>query len=121
VRVRVKLYTPGIDNFGTKWQSVRVDDHGRGTVVFSVYRPSRWIKFRVASEDNSKIYQECFVNEGRGVEAEAGDAVTVDFVVHELAFRVRLNDDLDEEDETILNLAKMKRRLGKWEADDLCD
>ena len=112
-QVRCKLYKPGEDNFGTRWVTVNVDDHGAGTVVFSVHRPSHWTKFRVASIDDSRIYQENMVRDEVGIEVEPGDAVTVDFVVHELAFRVRLNDDLDETDEAIISLLRRRRRLRK--------
>jgi hypothetical protein len=109
----VKVYKPGEDNFGSRWVEVLVDDFGAGTVVFSVYRPTHWTKFRAASLDNSRVYQECMIRDGAGVEVEPGDAVTIDFVIHELAFRVRLNDDLDEEDEAVMALASLRRRLGR--------
>ena len=112
-RIRAKLYAPGTDNFGTRWQEVLVDDHGAGTTVFSVYRPSRWTKFRCATLDNSRVLQECQLRGEHGIEVEPGDAVTVDFVIHELAFRVRLNDDLDEEDEAVMALASLRRRLNE--------
>lgn len=111
--VRCKLYKPGEDNFGTKWVDCQVDDHGVGICVFSVYRPSHWTKFRVATKDNGRIYQENQVRGDEGIVVEPGDAVTVDFVVHELAFRIRLNDDLDEVDEATIRLLRIKRQLGE--------
>jgi hypothetical protein len=125
-KVRVKLYKPDTDNFGTRWVEATVDDHGAGTVVFSVYKPSCWTKFRVATLDNGRVYQENMIRGEEGIEVEPGDAVTVDFVIHELAFRVRLNDDLDEEDEAVMALASLKRRLrspspGRVDAQDAGD
>jgi hypothetical protein len=110
-KVRVKLYKPDTDNFGTRWVETTVDDYGVGQVVFSAYKPSRWTKFRCATLDNSRVYQENMIRGEEGIEVEPGDAVTVDFVIHELAFRVRLNDDLCEEDEAAISLMRLRRRL----------
>jgi hypothetical protein len=109
--VRCKLYCPSTDNFGTRWVEASVDDFGSGTVIFPVYRPTMWTKFRVATRDNTRLLQENFLNDGDGIEVETGDVVTVDFVVHEFAFRVRLNDDLDDEDEAIIALMKLQKRI----------
>ena len=117
--VRCKLFTPGQDNFGTKWKEVSVDSYGVGQAVFNVHRPARWTKFRVATRTNDRIIQENAIRpsqdrrpweEADGIEAEPGDVITVDFVVHELAFRVRVNDDLDDEDEMTLRLLRLHDR-----------
>jgi len=120
--VRCKLYTPGDDNRGTGWQEVKVDKYGVGQVIFNAHKPSTWTKFRVATLSNDRVIQENFVNPtdnqqpwagAVGIEVEPGDVVTIDFVVHEFAFRARLNDDMDDEDEMTLNLVRLHRKLNR--------
>jgi hypothetical protein len=122
--VRCKLFRPGVDNFGTKWIKVLVNDYGAGKFTFTAYKPVNWTKFRVATHNNERVLQECYLNpldrsrmEGHddapeGVALDAGDTITIEFVVHELAFRCRVNDDMDDEDQAILNLTRLKKRLG---------
>jgi hypothetical protein len=110
--VRCKVYTPGAHDEGSGWQKVNVDTHGAGTVVFTAWRPTSWRKFRVATVNNSAILQENFLREdGEPVELDAGDTMTLDFVVHLYAFRLRINDDLDEEDEAVVRLIRMQKNL----------
>lgn len=128
--VRVKLFKPCDDNFGTRFQPCQVDDYGKGVAEFVITKQVHYTKFKVATEDNAAVLQELVIERSlnsdkaepvdprwpgqkMGVHAGPGDVIRVAFVVHAYAFRVSLNDDPgdDEEDLAVLAMVRTLDRL----------